>query len=399
MKNINRTTTNKGAPMILKKILREMRRGLFRLASPLHPFAYRMLSRKSKVVLSDVDATKSIIKIACRGAEFIEGFCGCDDTLTNALFEAVWGKFIRHTESKELQKLYNELVVNCDEVSRETASVCLLHLRFLMECGFENCGLLNLLVRKFPHFHTGFPNFHESQKRIWALSKAYESPYDLPSFFDGHGGREHLATAFGFLEFPEEIRSRVIGKDIIDGGGYAGDSAMVFTEYEPAKVYTFEPNPDTIPKMEATIMKNAAVLSNRKERIQIVPLALGKQKGTLELHSSGEFDPGARTMYTNYGCGKIHNVDVISIDEFSKTNSCNVGLIKLDVEGAEYDTIFGAKRTIIEHKPLLIISIYHTFKDFFEIRPLIESWGVDYKFEIRHLAPSVPMHDYVLLGW
>jgi hypothetical protein len=40
---------------------------------------------------------------------------------------------------------------------------------------------------------------------------------------------------------------------------------------------------------------------------------------------------------------------------------------------------------IIKYKPILLISIYHNKKDFFEIKPLIESWNLGYTFKIRKL--------------
>jgi len=59
-----------------------------------------------------------------------------------------------------------------------------------------------------------------------------------------------------------------------------------------------------------------------------------------------------------------------------------VGLIKVDIEGAERDFLAGAERTIREQKPVLIISIYHSADDFYSIKPLIESWGLGYKSKV-----------------
>ena len=60
-----------------------------------------------------------------------------------------------------------------------------------------------------------------------------------------------------------------------------------------------------------------------------------------------------------------------------------VGLIKTDLQ--EYEQIFlsGAKETIKTQKPILILSIYHTFSDFFDIKPFIEKLDCNYKFKIH----------------
>ena len=57
--------------------------------------------------------------------------------------------------------------------------------------------------------------------------------------------------------------------------------------------------------------------------------------------------------------------------------------IKMDVEGAEYQALLGAKRTISENKPDLVISLYHYLKDIWELPLFISSWNLGYKFYIR----------------
>ena len=48
----------------------------------------------------------------------------------------------------------------------------------------------------------------------------------------------------------------------------------------------------------------------------------------------------------------------------------------------------GALETIKEQKPVLIISIYHNYSDFFEIKPMIEDLNLGYKFKI--IEPKAP---------
>lgn len=42
----------------------------------------------------------------------------------------------------------------------------------------------------------------------------------------------------------------------------------------------------------------------------------------------------------------------------------------------------GARRTIEKFRPVLLISMYHNPHDFFEIKPMIDSWNLGYKFSV-----------------
>jgi hypothetical protein len=76
----------------------------------------------------------------------------------------------------------------------------------------------------------------------------------------------------------------------------------------------------------------------------------------------------------------------------------NIGLIKLDVEGNELSSIKGAKKCIKKNKPILLISLYHTAKDFFEIKPMIEQMGLGYKFRIRKVTDEA-IKEIVLIAY
>jgi hypothetical protein len=58
-------------------------------------------------------------------------------------------------------------------------------------------------------------------------------------------------------------------------------------------------------------------------------------------------------------------------------------LIKLDVEGAEFETLIGMEETIRKYRPNLCISAYHTAHDIFRLGLLVASWDLGYKFHVR----------------
>jgi hypothetical protein len=57
--------------------------------------------------------------------------------------------------------------------------------------------------------------------------------------------------------------------------------------------------------------------------------------------------------------------------------------VKMDVEGAEYEALIGAKSTLIECVPDLAISVYHRIDHMWEIPLLVKSMVPDYAFYLR----------------
>lgn len=51
-------------------------------------------------------------------------------------------------------------------------------------------------------------------------------------------------------------------------------------------------------------------------------------------------------------------VQVDTLDAYMEGTDIEVGLIKVDIEGAEQDFLAGARKTIEKHKPVLLMSIY-----------------------------------------
>ena len=90
-------------------------------------------------------------------------------------------------------------------------------------------------------------------------------------------------------------------------------------------------------------------------------------------------------------------IEITTIDDYVEKNNIEVGLIKSDIEGAELSLLRGAINTIKQQKPVLVISIYHNTNDFFEIKKLIESLNLGYKFKIEK-NPNRILIDTVLIA-
>ncbi len=194
--------------------------------------------------------------------------------------------------------------------------------------------------------------------------------------FGGTNSYFHLPQ---FTQFSE-------GATIIDCGAYTGDTLSEFFKLPYAKnigkYYAFEAMSYQFNKLEnlANEITNKLYLNNNT----IVPLKLGvgKENCTLKFDISG--NPSANNIIKSNTANCIfEEATIVTIDSFISIDE-NIELIKMDIEGAEIDTLHGAKNIIISKKPKLAISIYHSRTDLFEIALLIKSWVPEYKMQLRH---------------
>jgi FkbM family methyltransferase len=199
-------------------------------------------------------------------------------------------------------------------------------------------------------------------------------------------------TVFYYKHFLNKLNrlDKLKSKNIIDVGGFIGDSALIFSPYTNKNVHVFEPVTHLYELLEETIRLNN--LTN------IVPqrLALGESSHTSEIYIRGDTSTLCRSEQTT--CRAKEEVQVIALDDYVEQNDLKVGLIKVDIEGYEQAFLRGAEHTIKSQRPTLLLSIYHSSKDFFEIKPLIESWNLGYRFQIAKPSDLTIIVDTTLIA-
>ncbi|MDR0445007.1 MAG: FkbM family methyltransferase [Puniceicoccales bacterium] len=184
------------------------------------------------------------------------------------------------------------------------------------------------------------------------------------------GGSESLVYEHGLKALPQSVKDYIKGKSFIDAGAWIGDSALVLRKYQPSKIYSFEISQKSLPQLR----QNTA---NDKGLIEIIPYALSSQEGYLSYDDMG--GEGNSLFYSG-----DNRVKTITLDSFFESgNRGKLGYIKADIEGAEMDMLRGAKNIITRDRPVLVFCIYHNPEQFFEMKPMLESWGLNYKFLIR----------------
>ena len=142
----------------------------------------------------------------------------------------------------------------------------------------------------------------------------------------------------------------------IDVGGYIGSHSLPMSRFCHA-VFVFEPNTELF----NVIVDNISL--NKIHNVIPANVALGLPDNIVDFY---EREDGTSRVASRPVKGNKKKIKTYSIDEYLDLPSCK--LIKIDVEGHEYEVLEGAKETIEQFKPYILIE---TFKP---KRPRLNEW-------------------------
>lgn len=155
---------------------------------------------------------------------------------------------------------------------------------------------------------------------------------------------------------------------VIDCGAYTGVALHKLRKagYTIEALAAFEPD-----------LENFSLLASRdygaREAI-CLPLA------TWSTHQQMRFSADSSMGSTLSDTGETV-VQCVKVDEVLRGFAPT--LIKLDVEGAETETLKGMEQLIRASRPNLCISVYHTARDLFALALMIDGWDLGYRFHLR----------------
>lgn len=225
-------------------------------------------------------------------------------------------------------------------------------------------------------------------KPIWNELK-YKPLNGVKLFFDPNGSwqRKMINGSYDSFLFDTLKTMKLESKVIYDIGAHIGYHSIYFSKLvgKNGKVFAFEPHPKNIERFKLILEKNAF------DNISVYDLAVSDIIGEEEFNlnediesgrSSGNFIRRAdtfwnRDVYKEKGFKKT-SVKTLPIDSFKNNLGINdlPDIIKIDVEGAEYLVLLGAKKTLMEKRPALFIEI-HSMINMFNVVSLLFSLSYD----------------------
>jgi FkbM family methyltransferase len=188
-----------------------------------------------------------------------------------------------------------------------------------------------------------------------------------------------------FIKWLESLNSKEIFQGfVLDIGANIGNHSLFFSDYFTG-IFSYEPNP-LIYKL---LLFNANLVNN----VKCFNIGI----------SSSESNSFLKFNKTNVGGGRIeqiinnnsnefqHTVNLNTIDNLIEIENISIKLIKIDVEGHEFEALMGAEKTIKNNKPIIIFEQH--ISEFNEgttkVIELLKSYGYKYFAQIEK-SPKPP---------
>ena len=176
--------------------------------------------------------------------------------------------------------------------------------------------------------------------------------------------------------FVEGIIELKNGEVFVDGGAYNGDTIDKLITYRKRyyknihikRVVAFEPG-----------SLNAGLLQKKYAKIKnvlIVKAGLSDKDGKAFFTSTGS------SSHVIDDATKGVSITLCAIDNVPECTDTT--FIKLDIEGAEWEALHGAEKTIQRNKPKLAICIYHSDEDMIRLVEYVHELVPEYKLYVRH---------------
>lgn len=173
------------------------------------------------------------------------------------------------------------------------------------------------------------------------------------------------------LAFEREIFPGAVVYDIGANVGYFSLLAAVLTGPE-GKVIAFEPLPRNL-----SFLRRHVTLNKLKHVVQVVPAAVSDKSG------EAAFNLGASNAMGHLAESGEITVRMVALDDIS-TEIRPPDFMKVDVEGAEYAALKGARALLEQHHPILFLDTHQREAHELTIALLHE---LGYEFEILDGKP------------
>ena len=152
-------------------------------------------------------------------------------------------------------------------------------------------------------------------------------------------------------EFAGFMRAAAGKKTLWDVGALFGFFSLAFTlEGDGRKALAFEPNPESCRRIKECLRLNPGA------HIDVFELALGLPDEVVTFQSGFHFIAAAGLE--EQPTDNVARIETASIDQLIEKGFPPPDMMKIDVEGHEFDVLKGARKLLLAQKPLLSLEVH-----------------------------------------
>lgn len=228
---------------------------------------------------------------------------------------------------------------------------------------------------------------------VSSLSYGIRMNLDVSEFLQAH------LFLYGSYELPSVrfIRRVIAPGDVVaDVGAQIGYITLAMATFDVGKitVHAFEPEPLNIQRLRDNIALNPGV------DVRIVEKAVSDANGAIRLYLSKDHNAGTHSTIsggTNVS-EEFVEIPAVTLDHYVREQGISaLRLIKIDVEGGEYEVIKGASETLTTLRPIVLMELSDALQETrgfstVEFKKLMKQFGYS-AFTIADDGGLIPSSD------
>jgi FkbM family methyltransferase len=221
---------------------------------------------------------------------------------------------------------------------------------------------------------------------LWSTSGSYD--YILGQYEDPH-------TMKLFLSW---LKPSSVYYDI---GSNIGFHALTANQIiNTGKIYAFEPMPAVRAIFEKHISLNSKLITSNS--IKILPIAISNEEKLVEFSNDIAHRDGNTYIKESYvfsGTDNKITVQCQSVDGLMQQGYDKPDIIKIDVEGAEYDVLAGAKNTLQLYRPNILLATHDCHLPGVQEKCVhfLQELGYQLKHTGKHNKYMAGLDDYIAI--
>ncbi len=174
--------------------------------------------------------------------------------------------------------------------------------------------------------------------------------------------------------FPADLFSIAPQEVVVDCGAFDGDTIRQVLSRSSGSfgaIHAIEGDPVSLGRLQESLRE---LPETCREKVHVYHFAICARRMTLRFEATG----GDGSKICTAGGVEVEGVPIDEL--FAHTP---ITMLKMDIEGAEYEALLGARKTLQRDRPILAICVYHTQNDIWRIPLLMRELLPDHRLYLR----------------